>query len=167
MTIQRVGGETIVLYADLRERLEVFENIRSIASLPGEFTTKKVKGILYHYYQAALPGGRVQFYLGRDNDEIRRLIAERIEGKKPSTADQKLFQQLAAQITAGGVTAVPTEIARIINRMANSAVFKAGGVLVGSVALGIIATHLGVHLKESLRTTSPSRFAVLTRPPSH
>lgn len=153
MTIQRVGGETMVLYADLRERLEVFEAIRSIASLPGEFTTKSVKGILYHYYQAALPGSRVQFYLGRDNEGIRRLIAERMEGKEPASADQKLFRQLAAQIMAGGVAAVPTEIARIINCMANSAVFKVGGVLVGSVALSIMATHLGVHLQESLRTT--------------
>lgn len=153
MSIQRVGGETMVLYADLRERLEVFENIRNIASLPGEFTTKKVKGCLYHYYQAALPGGRMQFYLGRDGEEIRRLIAERTEGKQPANADQQLFQRLAAQIIAGGVPAVPTEMARILNGMANSAVFKVGGVLIGSVALQVIATHLGVHLQESITTT--------------
>lgn len=143
----------MVLYADLRERLEVFENIRSIATLPGEFTTKNVKGCLYHYYQAALPGGRVQFYLGRDGEVIRRLIAERIDGKQPANADQQLFQRLAAQIIAGGVPAVPTEIARALCGMANSAVFKVGGVLVGSVALRIIATHLGVQLQESITTT--------------
>lgn len=153
MTIQRVGGETMVLYADLRERLEVFENLRSIASLPGEFTTKKVKGCLYHYYQAALPGGRVQFYLGRDGDEIRRLIDQRIDGKEPALADQRLFQRLSAQIIAGGVAAVPAEVARVINCMANSAVFKVGGVLVGSMAMNVMGTHLGVRLEESLRTT--------------
>lgn len=153
MSIQRVGGETMVLYADLRERLEVFENIRSIAALPGEFTTKRVKGCLYHYYQAALPSGRIQFYLGRDGREIRRLIAERTEGKKPANADQMLFQRLAAQIIAGGVPAVPAEIARVLCGMANSAVFKVGGVLIGSVAMQIIATHLGVHLHESIATT--------------
>lgn len=60
MVIQRIGGETIVLYADLRERLEVFEAIRSIATLPGEFITKTVKGSLYHYYQAALPAEGIQ-----------------------------------------------------------------------------------------------------------
>lgn len=153
MSIQRVGGETMVLYSDLRERLEVFENLRSIASLPGEFITKKVKGCLYHYYQAALPGGRMQFYLGRDGDKIRRLIAERADGKQPADSDQRLFQQLAAQIIAGGVPAVPAEVARVLGGMANSAVFKAGGVLIGSVALQIIATHLGVRLQESITTT--------------
>lgn len=153
MIIQRVGGETMVLYADLLERLNVFEAIRSVASLPGEFITKKIKGALYHYYQATLPGSRVQFYLGRDDDNMQRLIAERNKGREPTYTDQRLFQQLAAQIIAGGVTAVPAEIARVVNCMANSAVFKVGGVLVGSVALNILATHLGVHLQESLRTT--------------
>jgi hypothetical protein len=45
LPFERIGGETIVLYADLRERLETFEAMRSIASLPGEFTSKVVKGI--------------------------------------------------------------------------------------------------------------------------
>ena len=163
MSIQRIGGETMVLYADLRERLEVFENIRSITALPGEFTTKKVKGCLYHYYQAALPGGRVQFYLGRDGEEIRRLIAERAEGKEPADADQQLFQRLAAQIIAGGVSPIPYEIARILSGMANSAVFKVGGVIVGSIALQIIATHMGVHLQESITTTQDVDIAGGTR----
>lgn len=163
MTIQRIGGETVVLYADLRERLEVFEAIRSIATLPGEFTTKTVKGSLYHYFQAALPGGRVQFYIGRDSEEIRRLIAERTKGKEPAGADHRLFQRLASQIIAGGVVAVPAEIARIVNCMANSAVFGAGGVLIGSVALHIMGTHLGVHLKDSIRTTQDVDIAGLSR----
>lgn len=163
MEIQRIGGETMVLYADLRDRLEVFETIRGIASLPGEFTTKKIKGGLYHYYQATMPGGRVQFYLGRDSEEIRRLIAERTAGKEPAAGDQRLFQRLAAQITAGGVAAVPADIARVVGCMANSGVFRAGGVLVGSVAMQVIGTHLGVHLSESLRTTQDIDIAGASR----
>lgn len=163
MTIHRIGGETIVLYSDLRERLEVFEAMRNISALPGEFTTKTVKGSLYHYFQATLSGGRIQFYLGRDSKEIRHLIAERTEGKKPVCADQQLFQRLAAQIIAGGVVAVPAEIARVINCLANSAVFSVGGVLVGSVALHIISTHLGIHLPDSIRTTQDIDIASETR----
>lgn len=153
MAMQRIGGETVVLVADLRERLEASENMRGIASLPGEFTTKTVKGNLYHYFQAALPGGRVQFYIGRDSDAIRRLIAERTAGKEPASADQRLFQRLASQIIAGGVAGVPADMARIINGLANSAVFRAGGVLIGSVALHVMGTHLGVHLPHAIRTT--------------
>ena len=58
--MERIGGETMVLYADTRERLEGFEAMRGIASLPGEFTTKVTKGSVYHYFQTILPGGRTQ-----------------------------------------------------------------------------------------------------------
>jgi len=49
--MQRIGGETMVLYADLRERLEVFEAMRGIAHLQGDFTRKTVKGKVYHYFR--------------------------------------------------------------------------------------------------------------------
>ena len=54
--MERIGGETMVLYSDLRERLEAFESMRSVASLPGEFVTKTVKGSIYRYFQAILCG---------------------------------------------------------------------------------------------------------------
>lgn len=72
--MERIGGETMVLYADLRERLEVFEAMRGIAHLQGEFTRKTIKGKVYHYFQATLPTGRTQIYLGPDSEEISRLI---------------------------------------------------------------------------------------------
>ncbi len=38
-----IGGETVVLYADLRERMEIFEAMRNVATLPGDFVTKKIE----------------------------------------------------------------------------------------------------------------------------
>jgi hypothetical protein len=150
---QRIGGETIVLYADLRERLETFEAMRSIASLPGEFTSKVVKGVVYHYFQATLPSGRAQLYIGRDSDELRRLIQEQKSERKKVIADEKLFQRLGSQIIAGGVTPVPQEMARIIHRLADSGVFMAGGVLIGSIAFQILGTHFGAQWENASRTT--------------
>jgi hypothetical protein len=150
---ERIGGETIVLYADLRERLETFEAMRSIASLPGEFTSKVVKGVVYHYFQATLSSGRVQLYIGRDSDELRHLIQEQKSERKKIIADEKLFQRLGSQIIAGGVTPVPQEMARIIHRLADSGVFMAGGVLVGSIAFQILGTHLGVGWEKASRAT--------------
>jgi len=150
---ERIGGETVVLYADLRERLETFESMRSIASLPGKFITKSVKGITYHYFQATLSSGRVQLYLGKDNEDLRRLIGEQESGRKQVLADEKLFQRLGSQIIAGDVAPIPPEMARVIHRLADSGVFHAGGVLVGSVAFHILGTHYGVGWESASRTT--------------
>ena len=142
--MERIGGETVVLYADLRERLEMFEAMRSIASLSGEFTTKNIKGYVYHYFQATLSGGRTQIYIGPDNEEIRRLIDERKAGAKDVSKDEKMFQRLGSQIIAGGVVPVLPDMAKIISRLADSGVFKLGCVMVGTIAYQIIGPHLSV-----------------------
>jgi hypothetical protein len=151
--MKRIGGETVVLYAELREKLETFEAMRNISNLTGEFTTKTVKGGLYHYFQATLPGGRAQIYLGRDSDEIRRLITNHESGKEDARSDDELVQRLAAQIIAGGVAPVGVDISRVIQRLADSGVYRSGGVLVGSIAFHVIGIHLGVVWDASLRTT--------------
>lgn len=142
--MKRVGGETMVLYADLRERLEMFEAMRGIAHLQGEFTQKMIKGRVYHYFQATLPTGRTQIYLGPDSEEISRLIRVRQETGSDVQADLVLLQRLSAQIMVGGAQAVPPDMAKVILRLADSGVFRAGGVLVGTIAFGIIGNHLGV-----------------------
>jgi hypothetical protein len=95
----------------------------------------------------------VQIYLGRDSEELRRLIQDQKSGRKQMLADVNLFQRLGSQIIAGGVTPVPPEIARIIHRLADCSVFQAGGVLVGSVAFQVLGTHYGVEWESASRTT--------------
>lgn len=151
--MDRIGGETMVLYADLRERLEIFEAMRSIASLPGEFTTKTVKGIDYWYFQSTLPSGRSQIYIGPDGEEIRQLIEARRAGEGDVRADEKMLQRLAAQIIAGGVMPVAPDMARIIKRLADSGVFHVGGVLVGTIAFQVLGAHLGVNWAGDSRMT--------------
>ena len=142
--MERIGGETMVLYADLRERLEAFEAMRSVASLPGKVTTKTIKGIVYHYFQTILPGGRTQIYIGPDSEEVRRLIEARESGEQDILVDEKMLQRLASQVIAGGVIPIMPMMARIINRLADSGVFRVGGVLVGTVAYQVLGPHLGV-----------------------
>jgi hypothetical protein len=151
--VERIGGETMVLYGDLRERLETFESMRSVASLPGEFTRKEIKGRVYHYFQATLASGRAQIYIGPDGDETRRLISAREAGGKAVQADVEMFQRLGAQLIAGGVTPVPTGMARVIARLADSGVFRVGGVLVGGIAYHVLGTHLGMNWDARVRMT--------------
>src|SRR3989339_403319 len=149
----RINSETIALYADLHERLEIYDAMRSVATLPGEFTTKKIKGVTYHYFQATLPGGRTQIYLGPDSDGIQDLIQRRKMGASQIEADHALFKRLGAQIIAGTVTPVPSEIARIIGRLADCGVFHAGAILVGSMGFKVLETHLGFKFGNHVTTT--------------
>lgn len=151
--MERLGGETVVLYADLRERLEVFEAMRSIAHLPGEFTTKTIKGITYHYFQTILPGGRTQIYVGPENEAVRQLIQSRATGEQALLADEKMLQRLASQIIAGGAAPIMPMMARIIHRLADSSVFRVGGVLVGTMAYQVLGPHLGVRWEGGVQAT--------------
>lgn len=151
--MERIGGETMVLYSDLRERLEAFYAMRGVASLPGEFITKSVKGSIYHYFQTILPGGRTQIYIGPDNEQVHRLIDSRETGKVHALADTKMFQRLAAQIMAGDVMPIMPEMARIVTRLADCGVFRVGGVLVGTIAYQILGPHLGMVWDNSSRMT--------------
>jgi hypothetical protein len=81
------------------------------------------------------------------------LIQEQKSERKKVIADENLFQRLGSQIIAGGVTPVPQEMARIIHRLADSGLFMAGGVLVGSIAFHILGTHFGVGWENASRTT--------------
>ncbi len=151
--MEHIGGETMVLIADLRERLETFEAMRSIASLRGDFTTKEVKGVVYHYFQAMLPGGRTQIYIGPDNDETRSLIEAKRSGENGVKIDVRMLQRLAAQIIAGGVDSINPGMARVIERLASSGVFQVGGVIVGTVAFQIYGPLLGVKWVGDARLT--------------
>jgi hypothetical protein len=151
--MEHIGGETMVLIADLRERLEIFEAMRSIASLRGDFTTKEVKGDVYHYFQAMLPGGRTQIYIGPDNDETRSLIEAKRSGENGVQIDVRMLQRLAAQIIAGGVDSINPGMARVIERLASSGVFQVGGVIVGTVAFQVYGPLLGVKWAGDSRLT--------------
>jgi len=161
--MQRIPGECVVLYAELRQRLETVEAMRSVSCLSGEFTTKSVKAGRYHYFQATLPGGRAQIYLGPDCEDVRRLIADFKSGRHDAQADEELVQRLAAQIIAGGVIAIAPDQSRVIKRLSDSGVYRAGGVLIGSTAFNVIGTHLGVQREAPLRTTQDVDVAGCSR----
>lgn len=161
--MERIGSETVTLYADLRERLEMFEAMRNIASLSGEFTTKTVKGCVYHYFQATFSSGRTQIYIGRDSEEIRSLIEARKNGATDANSDEKMFQRLGSQVIAGGVTPLMPDMARIIRRMSDGSVFRLGGVIVGTVAYQILGAHLGVIWDGGSRMTQDVDLASDTR----
>ena len=64
--MERIPLETQTLYAELIDQLTTLEAQRSIGSLRGGFTSKKIKGDIYYYFQYSEPGGeRRQVYVGK------------------------------------------------------------------------------------------------------
>jgi hypothetical protein len=143
MTRQPLENQT--LYAELLEQLLTWERLRSIGSLEGSFVSKQLKGERYLYFQYYEPGGaKRQLYVGRQTPELDALAAA-YRAERQALADDLLnIQRLAAQLRVGGALLTDHPSARVIRQMAESGVFRLGGVLVGTHAYVVLGNLLGM-----------------------
>lgn len=143
MTRQPLENQT--LYAELLEQLRTWESLRSIGSLEGSFVGKQLKGERYLYFQHYEPGGaKRQLYVGRQTPELDALVAAYRVERQSLAEDLLNIQRLAAQLRAGGALLTDHPSARVIRQMAESGVFRLGGVLVGTHAYAVLGNLLGV-----------------------
>ena len=138
--------ETQTLYAELLEHLVGVRAQRTIGGLTGSFAEKTIKGEKYLYWQASQPGGKThQFYLGRRTPALDRLV-ERLTRQQAAIApDIERVRRLAAQLRAGGANTADHASARVVRALAESGLFDAGAVLVGTHAFAALGNVLGVH----------------------
>ena len=116
---------------------------RSIADVPGGFAKKTVTGRDYWYYQIKTPEGRLQqSYVGPD-DEATRLLIQRHGDPAAKQAKQHLVRLTRAAIELGGAE-IPFKHAKVIGRLADSGLFSAGGILVGTHAFLAYQNLFGV-----------------------
>lgn len=116
---------------------------RSVADLPGGFAKKIVSGRTYWYYQVKTPDGALrQSYVGPDDASTQSLI------QRHADPTAKLAQQHMLQITRAaielGCADIPPKHARVIDRLADSGLFSAGAILVGTHAFLAYQNILGV-----------------------
>jgi hypothetical protein len=146
--------ETQTLYAELLEHLLGVQAQRSIGGLGGSFTEKTIKGERYLYWQASEPGGRKrQFYLGRRTPGLQRALQSLERSQHELAPDLERVQRLSAQLRAGGANAADHPSARVVRALAQSGLFDAGAVLVGTHAFAVLGNLLGVRWVSG----SPSR----------
>jgi hypothetical protein len=146
--------ETQTLYAELLEHLMGVRAQRSIGGLTGSFAEKTIKGAKYLYWQASQPGGKTrQFYLGRRTPALERVV-RRLEKQQAAIApDLERVHRLAAQLRAGGANVADAASARVVRALAESGLFDAGAVLVGTHAFAVLGNVLAVRwVSGSLRT---------------
>src|SRR6056297_314928 len=140
----RIPLETQTLYAELLEQLAILEAQRSIGSLTGGFTLKKIKGESYVYFQYFSPGGsRQQKYVGKLTPGLQSIIGQHQQEKELYQADLQSIHRLSAQVSVGGAITIPHAPFRVLQSLADSGVFRLGGVLVGTHAFATIGNMLG------------------------
>jgi hypothetical protein len=142
--MEKIPLETQTIYAELMEQLTALEAQRSIGSLPGGFTAKRIKGEAYYYFQYSTPGGeRKQVYVGKANAQLDRLVEKWKEERPSFQTDLKGIQRLSAQLRVGGVIVTTHAHARVLQSLADAGVFRMGAVLVGTHAFAVMGNVLG------------------------
>jgi hypothetical protein len=149
MTIE-LSIETRTLHTELMERLAIKEAQRNIGNLDGSFSTKKISGQEYLYFQHyAAGGGKRSFCLGQKSAKLEELARLFKTEHQENSSDPIGIKELCGQLKAGRVAVAPYPIARVIRELAESSVFRVGGVLVGTHAFGCIGNLLGVRWDET------------------
>ncbi len=143
--IHRLPEDTQTLYAEALALLLAMESERSWSHLRGSFSTKRIKGADYVYFQYSDPGGtKRQFSLGRHTPEIERAILRRESKAAEVEPDREALQRLAGLLRAAGIVPLPHGPYRVLRGLVDAGVFQIGGVLVGSHAFHAVGSQLGV-----------------------
>ena len=136
------GLDTAARQADLN---------RSIADLPGGFAKKMVSGRAYWYYQVKNLDGKLrQSYVGPDDVPTQTLI-QRHADPTEKLARQQLLRMARAAMELGCAD-IPPKHARVIERLADSGLFSAGGILVGTHAFLAYQNIFGVRWRAGAAT---------------
>lgn len=135
-------------YAQLLEVALSTEHFRSIADLPGSFSSKVVKGHRYWYFQYTEPSGKLkQVFVGPDSEAVKTLMA-----KKNNEAISSQLQPLSASAVALGCSELLPKHLRVISRLAEYGFFRAGGILVATHAFQAYGNLLGAQWGDASRT---------------
>jgi hypothetical protein len=146
--------ETRTLHAELMERLSIREAQRNIGNLDGSFSTKIISGREYLYFQHyTVGGGKRSIGLGAKSPLLDELISEFKAEKRENREDPIGIKELCAQLKAGKIAVLPSNIIRVIHELAECSVFRVGGILVGTQAFACIGNLLGVRWDDTTMFT--------------
>jgi hypothetical protein len=168
--VQALSVQVQTIFAELVERVAARESGRSIAQLSGFFSTKRVRDSPYWYFKASIPGrGQHEYYLGKETPALRRLIDAHRDGRPAKELEEGDITRLCAMLRAAGANCLDVAAARVLGTLADSGLFRMGGVLVGTYAFLVLGNVLGVRSGASARTedidiAAATRLAVAVPP---
>lgn len=154
MAYQRLPETTQTLYAELLEQTVHAEaEAAALGVLPGTFISKTVKGGTYWYLQRMEGDRKRQHYLGRESPELLSWIERVKEARACAAGDDAQRANLVRMLAAGGAATESAAVVKVLTLLAESGVFRRGGVLVGTQAFSVYGNMLGVRFEQqSLRT---------------
>ncbi len=136
-------------YAELCELVQVAETVRSPAFVTGTVAYKTIKGARYAYWAfKELDGRKREYYLGPEGPAIAAIERARAQG---APALDAVARQAGAAL-AQGCIATPPKHFRIVKRLSEYQLFRAGGLLVGTHAFLALGNQLGVAWGSGTRT---------------
>ncbi|MHB8679699.1 MAG: GSU2403 family nucleotidyltransferase fold protein [Rudaea sp.] len=145
---QTLSASAQTAYAQLLDATQGAELSRTVASLPGTFARKQVKGRTYWYYQyLEVSGKKRQVYIGPENERVRGLLDTHAAGGASRAIDA-----LARSAVALGNAAMLARHFRVVARLADYGFFRAGSVLIGTHAFLAFGNMLGVRWSDGQRT---------------
>lgn len=116
------------------------------------FKSKTVNGKRYWYLYISLGASRREHYLGEESTEMLDRIADEREAWESSRDDRELRARLVSMLIAGGMSPTARDEGKVLALLERSAVFLAGGVLVGTLAFKSYSNMLGVKWVGNLST---------------
>jgi hypothetical protein len=150
----RLPESVQTLYAELLEQtIQAEAEVALLKAPQGTFVSKTVKGGTYWYLQRTEGDRRRQHYLGRESPSLLTWMEQVREARSGSAADGALRTNLVSMLAAGGAATESAPVVKVLSLLAESGVFRMGGILVGTQAFVAFGNMLGVRFdKQSLRT---------------
>jgi hypothetical protein len=155
MAFERLPETTQTLYAELLEQAVHAEAEAAVAggAAHGTFVSKTIKGAAYWYLQRQEGDRKRQHYLGRESPTLLAWIEEVRQARERSAADEAQRARLCSMLAAGRAATESAAVGKVLQLLADSGVFRMGGVLVGTQAFAVQGNLLGVRFdQQSLRT---------------
>ena len=137
---------------------EVLDNALSHSIETGEgfsITSQKRPGSAgtYWYLQHSLPNPKKRYYLGVETPELRARIEKQKERWNNDRVDAKVLERQVSMAVSAGCSQITYQAYKVLNAAAQSGLFRAGGVLVGSYAFLALGNMLGVSWKADTTLT--------------
>lgn len=148
MAYQRLPETTQTLYAELLEQTVHAEaEAAALGVLPGTFISKTIKGGAYWYLQRMEGDRKRQHYLGRESRELLPWVEQVKQARALTAGDEAQRANLVRMLVVGGATTESAAVVKVLTLLAESGVFRRGGVLVGTQAFSVYGNMLGVRFE--------------------
>ncbi len=154
MPFDRLPDTVQTLYAELLEQsIHADAAEAAIGAPPGTFVRKKIKGRTYWYLQRMEGERKRQHYVGAESEALLGWIEKVRQARSLQTGDNAARARLCSMLAAGGALTETVPVTRVLRLLADSGVFRLGGVLVGTHAFRAFGNMLGVRFAgQALRT---------------